>query len=182
VLLRARAFNRVLDVGCGLGRHAQYLASQGFACAGVDASESGVAFARAEAARAGLDIDYRVGPFYALPFGDRSFDAAIAWNVIYHGDRAIAQRAIDEIARVLVPRGVFLGTMLSKRNRDYGVGREVSQDTFVVDGATDDKVHPHLYVHANDVLALHGGFELLSLQDVEQAPGANHWHFTFERT
>jgi 2-polyprenyl-3-methyl-5-hydroxy-6-metoxy-1,4-benzoquinol methylase len=170
-----------LDVGCGVGRHAQYLASQGFACAGVDASEAGLAFARSEAERAGLSIDYRVSPFYALPFGEQTFEGVIAWNVIYHGDRDIAQRAIDEIARVLSPGGLYVGTMLSKRSRGYGVGREVTPDTFVVDDATDDKVHPHLYVNGHDVMALHRGFELLSLQDVEEAPGVNHWHFTFER-
>jgi SAM-dependent methyltransferase len=180
-MLHARGFTRVLDVGCGVGRHARYLASQGFACVGIDASEAGLAFARAEAERAGLNIDYRVGPFYALPFADHSFDAAIAWNVIYHGDREIARRAIDEIARVLVPGGVFVGTMLSKRNRAYGVGREVSKDTFVVDDATDDKVHPHVYVNSRDVLVLHRAFEVLALQDVEQTPGANHWQFVFER-
>lgn len=180
-LLRERGFSRVLDVGCGLGRHAQYLAREGFSCAGVDASDSGLTYARAEAAAAGLPIDYRVAAFYEVPFPNESFDAVIAWNVIYHGDRDLARRAAGEFARLLPRGGLYLGTMLSQRNQAYGVGREVSQDTFVVDDASDDKVHPHLYVSAADVIALHAGFELLALEDAEQSAGANHWHFTFER-
>jgi 2-polyprenyl-3-methyl-5-hydroxy-6-metoxy-1,4-benzoquinol methylase len=180
-LLRERGFSRVLDVGCGLGRHAHYLAAQGFTCAGIDASESGLDYARSQAATAGLSIDYRVGAFYVLPFGDASFDALIAWNVIYHGDRDIARQAIREFARVLAAGGVYVGTMLSKRNRGFGVGREVRPDTFVVDNADDDKVHPHLYVSGSEVLELHVGFEVRELRDVERAPGTNHWEFTFER-
>src|ERR671924_1433798 len=33
-LLRARGFARVLDLGCGIGRHAIYLASEGFLSVG----------------------------------------------------------------------------------------------------------------------------------------------------
>jgi tellurite methyltransferase len=180
-LLRARGLTRVLDVGCGVGRHAQYLASQGFTCAGIHASQSGLEYARVQATQAGLHIDYRVGPFYALPYADRSFDALIAWNVIYHGDLEVAQRAIDEFARVLVRGGLYIGTMLSQRNRAYGVGREVSRDTYVVDDASDDKVHPHLYLSAAQVVALYRGFEALMLEDVEQGSGHHHWHVIFER-
>jgi 2-polyprenyl-3-methyl-5-hydroxy-6-metoxy-1,4-benzoquinol methylase len=181
-VLQSRGLNRVLDVGCGIGRHARYLAQHGFSCVGVDASESGLEFARAEAERAGVHVEYRVGTFYELDFGAARFDALVAWNVIYHGDRDIARRATDEFARVLVPGGLYVGTMLSKRNAGYGVGREVRRDTFVVDDATNDHIHPHLYVNSRDLLELHPGFEVIELEDVEQAPGHHHWQYLLERT
>ncbi len=181
-LLRARGFTRVLDVGSGIGRHAQYLASEGFQCTGIDASEAGLAYAREQAASAGLEIDYRQAPFYELPFAAASYDAAIAWNVVYHGDGDIAQRGIDEIARILRPGGLFVGSMLSKRNAGFGLGREVRADTFVVDNADTDKAHPHFYCDGATLLRLHRGFEVLNLRDREQVRGAFHWEFTFERT
>src|SRR5215472_13347455 len=64
-LMRRRGGVRVLDLGCGIGRHAHYLASSGFQCVGVDASTSGLTFAREQAASDGLNIDYRTGSFYA---------------------------------------------------------------------------------------------------------------------
>jgi SAM-dependent methyltransferase len=179
--MRERGLTRVLDLGCGIGRHAQYLALEGFQCVGIDASESGLAHARERATAAGVGVDYRVGTFYELPFADRAFDAVIAWNVLYHGDGQIAGAAIAGIARVLREGGLYVGTMLSSRNAQYGRGREVAPDTFVVDGDPGDKGHPHFYCDTATLIALHRGFEVLDLRDREQVPGANHWEFTLER-
>jgi tellurite methyltransferase len=42
-----RGVRRTLDLGCGVGRHALFLAGEGFDAVGTDASESGIALARA---------------------------------------------------------------------------------------------------------------------------------------
>ena len=130
---------------------------------------------------AGISVDYRVGTFYALPFAARSFDAVIAWNVLYHGDGEIARAAVAGIARVLQDGGMYVGTMLSSRNAQYGRGREVAPDTFVVDGDPGDKGHPHFYCDTQTLIELHREFEILDVRDREQTPGANHWEFTLER-
>jgi SAM-dependent methyltransferase len=179
--MRERGLQRVLDLGCGIGRHAQYLAAQGFQCVGVDASEAGLSCARERAAAAGLTIEYRAGSFFDLQFLDGNFDVVIAWNVVYHGDGDVAAQAIDGIRHVLVPGGLYVGSMLSKRNAGYGRGREVRPGTFVVDGDPGDKDHPHFYCGGQTLVLLHRGFEILDLRDHEQAPGAYHWEFTMER-
>jgi SAM-dependent methyltransferase len=181
-LFKARGYRRVLVLGCGIGRHAQHLAAEGLTAIGIDASEAGLSYARERAAAAGLAIEYRSGPFYDVPFPQASFDVVIAWNVIYHGDGEIAQQAIDEIGRVLTAGGMYVGSMLSKRNAHYGQGREVRPDTFVVDDATGDERHPHFYCDGARLIEMHRGFfEVLELRDREQAPGAWHWEFAFER-
>ncbi len=179
-LLAQRKLTRVLDLGCGIGRHALFLAQQAFDVIGIDASEAALSEARARSTP-GLKLEYRQGPFYELPFQNEEFGVAIAWNVLYHGDGDIAARAIREIQRVLQTNGILIGTMLSKRNEQFGQGTEVRPDTFVVEGAPDDKGHPHFYCDAAALLQLHGGFEPLLLRDREQSPGAFHWEFVFER-
>lgn len=68
---------RVLDVGCGPGRHALALAARGFAVVGVDISETFVDLAATSAADAGLDADFLVVDARHLRF-DGEFDAAIS--------------------------------------------------------------------------------------------------------
>ncbi|SDE77758.1 class I SAM-dependent methyltransferase [Rhodospira trueperi] len=180
-LAEARGAATFLDLGCGVGRHALLASARGLRVTGLDGAAEGLAQARLAADRAGLPLDLREGVMTELPFPDASFDVVLAWNVIYHGDRPIVERAIAEIRRVLRPGGLYQGTMLSKRNTDYGKGTEVAPDTFVLDGVSD-KAHPHFYCNACELVALFDGFELLSLRDVvHHRPGSWHWHMVAER-
>lgn len=181
--LQARNCSTLLDLGCGVGRHACYLASRGFAVHAVDASPSGLNFAAAETARHGFRIAFREGLMTDLPYDEGTFDYVLSFNVIYHGDGSVVARAISEIHRVLKPGGLFQGTMLSKRNANFGVGTEIAPGTFVVNNAGDgDKDHPHFYCNAAELVDLFEDFELLSLADREHgSPRSYHWHLLAER-
>ncbi|HIC79397.1 MAG TPA: class I SAM-dependent methyltransferase [Kiloniellaceae bacterium] len=181
--LKARGLLRALDLGCGVGRHACYLASEGLTVHAMDASPAGLEFAAQQAREHGLAIDFREGLMTDLPYDDGSFDYVLSFNVIYHGDGGVVSRAIAEIQRVLKPGGIFQGTMLSKRNANFGIGTEVAPNTFIVSDAGDgDKNHPHFYCDAAELLRLFEDFELLSLADREHSrPGSYHWHLVAER-
>lgn len=51
---------RALDIACGAGRHALYLAARGFRVTAVDASSVGVEIMKERAAALGLELDARV--------------------------------------------------------------------------------------------------------------------------
>jgi SAM-dependent methyltransferase len=171
-----------LDLGCGVGRHALALAGIGFETSAMDGSPAGLEALSNAAVERGLDIDGRLAEMTALPYEDDAFDYVLAFNVIYHGDPDIVQGAVAEIVRVLKPGGHFQGTMLSKRNRNFGIGREIAPDTFVNEGVAD-KAHPHFYCNAAELITLFKDFDLLSLEDRQHAkPGSWHWHIIAERT
>jgi predicted MFS family arabinose efflux permease/SAM-dependent methyltransferase len=173
---------RVLDLGCGVGRHALAFSRAGMECYGIDRSDSAIAETRDRAGREGLAIDLRVGDFQRLPYPDGFFDYVLAWNVIYHGSEHEVAHAIGEVARVLRPDGFFQTTMLSKRNVDYGVGVEVGPNCWVQPDGPRDKPYPHVFSDEHDVLRLHKGFRLLTMFDVEhRRPGSYHWQLLFER-
>jgi SAM-dependent methyltransferase len=178
-VLQARKASRVLDVGAGIGRHALAFARAGLEVTAIDASPTGLEELARRAQAEQLAIDIRRGPFSALPVEDAFADHALAWNVLYHGDGAIATAALAECRRVLRPGGTAQLTMLSKRNHAYGIGREIRPDTFVDDTSTGDKDHPHFYVDALSLCGLLAavGFEVMAMEDVDQQPPGG-WHWT----
>jgi hypothetical protein len=77
---------------------------------------------------------------------------------------------------VLKPGGRLVLTLLSTRDRRYGLGRESDPNTFVIDGE-EEKGHPHHYVDAVGAADLFGGFNLIDLEHREhRKPGSWHWH------
>lgn len=99
--------NRVLDVGCGTGRHLLYLAQHGFEVHGFDFSESAISEVEQRLAGVEYDADVRVADFSeAFPYEDGSFDATLAFRSIHHTDLDTITHAVDEIFRVLKPSGL----------------------------------------------------------------------------
>jgi tellurite methyltransferase len=182
-VLRGRSATRVLDIGTGIGRHALALARAGFEVVAVDASPIGVDRLIRAARAEGLDIDTQVASFAALPLPDAAVDHVLAWTVLYHGDGDIVRAAFGECRRVLRSDGSCQLTMLSKRHRSFGVGREVRPDTFMYERSMGDKDHPHFYVDAPGLTAMLAdvGFDVVSLIDVDQQPPDGfHWVVTAE--
>ncbi|MCL2511395.1 MAG: class I SAM-dependent methyltransferase [Bacteroidales bacterium] len=67
---------KILDVGCGTGRHAIELSKRGYNVTGVDLSESQLKRAREKAEAANLVIDFQCQDARNLPFNGE-FDVAI---------------------------------------------------------------------------------------------------------
>jgi len=99
--------NHVLDVGCGIGGPARYVATR-FGCrvTGIDLTEEFCTVAGRLNAIVGLGdrITIEVGSATALPFTDAAFDAVFSQNVSMN--IADKDRFYGEIFRVLKPGGV----------------------------------------------------------------------------
>ena len=141
--LTARGARRALDLGCGVGRHALLLAEHGLEVEALDGSPAGLAVLRETAAARGLTLGLHEGMADALPFSDESIDYVLSWNVIHHGTLGDVGRRLGEIWRVLKPGGLFHGTVLSTRDSNYGLGRAIAPNTFVID-RVGAKSHPLL--------------------------------------
>ncbi len=67
---------KIIDIGCGTGRHAIELTKRGYAVTGVDLSDNQIKRAREKAQEAGVAIDFQTQDARNLPF-DGEFDLAI---------------------------------------------------------------------------------------------------------
>jgi SAM-dependent methyltransferase len=96
----------ILDVGCGVGVTACYLAQKtGCKVMGIDIVPAMVEKSRQRAERLGLkeQVDFRVADVQNLPFEDQLFDAVISESVTaFPPDK---RKAVNEYARVTKPGG-----------------------------------------------------------------------------
>ena len=108
---------RLLDLGCGAGRHAFEAARRGAEVVALDTDHgelhqvSAIAAAMAEAGeiQAPASITVAAGDATRMPFPSGSFDIVIAAEVLEH--ITTDQSAMNEIARVLRPGGIAAVTV-----------------------------------------------------------------------
>ena len=104
-LLDLRPGLSVLDLGCGSGDLANRLAARGCRVTGLDSSEVFLDRARADAAAAGVSVEYVAGDMRQIPWTGR-FDRVISWSTAFgYFDDATNRAVLDGIARVLLPGG-----------------------------------------------------------------------------
>ena len=110
---------RVLDLGCGVGGPARYLAAT-FGCSvtGVDLSPSFIEAATYLTARCGLSdrVTFQVGDVSHLPFEDATFDVVFLQHVAMNIEDRPALYA--EVGRILAPGGRFATYDLVLRDGD----------------------------------------------------------------
>lgn len=98
---------RVLEVGCGRGSFAIWLARKAprFQITALDFSGAAIEIARADAASAGVQVEFIQGDAEALPIPNDSFDLVISCECMEHVPHP--PQMADEIARVLRRGGRF---------------------------------------------------------------------------
>lgn len=94
---------RILDVGCGDGRHCAIIDKQGGKAVGIDLSDGMLEQARRNYPAG----EYRKMDMRRLLFDDDSFDGGWSSGSIYHVGKESVAGVIEEFARVLRPGGVI---------------------------------------------------------------------------
>jgi SAM-dependent methyltransferase len=115
--LGLRPGERVLDMGCGAGRHAFEMYKRGADVIAFDQDADELATVRewfaamrdAGEVPAGAEADVKEGDALSLPFADGEFDRIVAAEVLEHIPDDTT--AIGELARVLRPGGTIAVTV-----------------------------------------------------------------------
>ena len=105
---------RVLDLGCGLGRHAIAFALAKFSTTATDASASAIQHVTDWARKLQLSIETRVCDLLDDSLPSKGFDVVLSYNVIYHGSRDQFAPAIQHVRNLLRENGIFFFTCPSR--------------------------------------------------------------------
>lgn len=111
---------RAVDLGCGEGRNAVWLATNGWRVTGVDFSGGGIERGRRWAAERGAVVDWVVADLRDWPVEPGSFDLVAV--VYVHWPTAERDPWLRRVVAAVAPGGAFVLVGHDRTNIEHGVG------------------------------------------------------------
>lgn len=111
---------KALDLGCGEGRNAIWLARAGWQVTALDFSSVAIDKARTLAAHYGVDVDWVVSDVCDYPMPDGGFDLVLV--SFLHTDPAERTRWLARARDAVAPGGVFFYVGHDRSNIEHGHG------------------------------------------------------------
>jgi len=162
-LFKKRGYTRVLDLGCGTGRHSIYLAQQGFFVYATDISKTGIEILKKNAkTKNPSNINHKIHDMTQIPYEDNFFDAIICVLTMGHGLLSDAKKTIDEMFRVLKPQGTVITEFMSIKDKTYGKGKQIEKNTFIGSMEGEEEI-PHHYFTKKEIERLFSKFSKLKI-------------------
>lgn len=184
-------FERLLDLGCGLGRHSVYFGKKGFAVTAADLSEYGINHTRQWALREGVTLMTQLCNMLELPFPDGAFDCILSYNVIYHTDTKGFLRTLGELRRVLRPGGELYITLISKNTWGFVNAprdRWLDENTILRDEHDTERDVPHFFAGVENIRRFFADWQF-PIEPVELSEYnmtnpeyySRHWHLLLRK-
>lgn len=98
---------RALELGCGPGRNAIYLAEKGFSVDAVDLSEEGIAWGRERASEKNIDINFINKSIFDLELEEGTYDIVYDSGCFHHIAPHRRMSYLELLNKVLKPNGYF---------------------------------------------------------------------------
>jgi SAM-dependent methyltransferase len=104
-----------IDLGCGAGHHAIWLATRGFQVTGLDLSPAALGIAERLAAEQGVRCRFIARDLTTVVDDlDDRFDFAYDWQVLHHVFPADREQYVANVHRLLRSRGKYLSVCFSE--------------------------------------------------------------------
>ena len=157
---------KVYDLGCGIGRNLLFLIDMGFDVYGSDYSLDAVVEVNSHLEK--IEYTHRVKheSMTKITEPDESYDAVIAYNVVYHAYLSDMVKALENIHRILKPSGSLLITFQSRRSPVYREEVEVEKGTIIKNEGYEAGI-PHHFVDREEIFQLLSGYNVVELSHIE---------------
>ncbi|HUV44879.1 MAG TPA: class I SAM-dependent methyltransferase [Dehalococcoidales bacterium] len=164
-LFHKNGARRVLDLGCGNGRHLVYFASLGYGMYGLDYAPTALRLAGKWLAERRLSAEMACADMTAIPFRSGSFDAVISFQVINHGTLDDIRRTTGEIHRILRDDGwlfVMVGGCRPPGPLHFRNGHEIEPGTYLLTDHLESGI-PHHFFTTTELLDNYSRFKFIDL-------------------
>jgi len=112
---------KTIDLGCGTGNYAIYLANIGFDVTGVDISPTAIKIAKENAKKKGVKINFLVADVLGdLDEVKETFDFAYDWELLHHIFPEKRKKYVENVYRILNARGKYLSVCFSEKDPQFG--------------------------------------------------------------
>jgi SAM-dependent methyltransferase len=133
---------KTIDLGCGAGNYAIYLANAGFDVAGIDISQTAIKIAKENAKKKGVKCDFLVADVLGdLTEVKETFDFAYDWELLHHIYPQKRKKYVENVHRILNPRGKYLSVCFSEKDPQFGGSgkyRKTPLDTILYFSSEDE--------------------------------------------
>jgi ubiquinone/menaquinone biosynthesis C-methylase UbiE len=121
---------KILDLGCGTGRHTFYLAkNKNWKITSIDLSPTAINFIKEKSIKKGFNnISVQEGNFEKIPFDNKTFDVILSTKALHHGSYDEIEGYCKEIYRVLKPGGYLVLSILSDKDFRVKTGKPFKGD------------------------------------------------------
>jgi len=110
-----------IELGCGLGNCAMYLARRGFAVTGVDIACTAIEIAEKIASNKGVPCRFITADVLGSMDEIReTFDFAFDWELLHHIFPEERKRYIENVNRLVNPAGYYLSVSFSAMSDQFG--------------------------------------------------------------
>lgn len=112
---------KTIDLGCGAGNYAIYLARQGFEVTGVDISPTIIKTATENAKKWGVKCRFIVADLLGdLHEVKETFDFGYDWEVLHHIFPEDREKYIKNVYKVLKPGALYFSVCFSEKDPQFG--------------------------------------------------------------
>ena len=112
---------KTIDLGCGIGNYALYLATLGFDVTGIDISGIAINLAKENSKNKGVDICFQTANLLGdLDKFRDTFDFAYDWEVLHHIFPEHRKKYVQNVYQLLKPKGKYLSVCFSEKDKQFG--------------------------------------------------------------
>lgn len=137
---KAKEF-KILDHGCGSGRHLFFLAENEYSAYGCDCSEDGINFTKKILTEKELSADLKIITDDYLKYPDEYFDGIISFGVLYYLDSMQLEKVIPEFHRILKKDGKTLLILRSEKDYRFKHAKDIGNGDFLIMGDKKTRVN-----------------------------------------